>query len=157
MSEAFVMPAITDITELNTIDLTNVEASRAIMKAGDYPFRLDKLELKPQKAPKTGKNLVVHLVSEGPIPNRDAAQPVIQPGRKHSEVVSLAPTPDYNPAERLAALQECFIGKKGPFNVAEILGRSGNVRMKIEEDAEYGTKNRVQQWLKKAPSETSLA
>lgn len=150
------MPTITSLEELNVVDLTNVESTRPIMKAGDYSFKVLGFELKDQKAPKTGKNLVVNIVSETEIPNKDPNLPIIAAGRKHSEVVSLTPTPDYNPAERLAALQECFIGQKGPFRHTELIGRSGNVRIKIEEDKEYGTKNRVQSWLKKAPSETTL-
>lgn len=143
------MPTISSLDQLNEIDLTNVESSRPLLKEGLIKVKLHSMEIKDQKAPKTGKNLNIVLVTETSNPNREAGKPEVPSGYKHTETISLVTTDGYNPAERLAAVQECFLGVKGKFIPSELIGRVGVVRIKIESDKEFGDKNRVQTWTKK--------
>ena len=144
---------VTSLEQLNTKDLTNVESQRPLLKEGLAEVTLKSLELKDQKSPKTGKNLIVVLVTNNEQDGREAGKKVAA-GYKHTETVSLTATENYNPDERLAALQECFVGTKGRFNAGDMIGRTGTVRFKIESDKDYGDKNRVQSWLKKKVSAT---
>jgi hypothetical protein len=147
MDNEQVMPQIDSIEALNTLDLTNTDTARPVLKEGAYKFKLLRMELKDQKSGK-GKNLIVVIGLDQEAPSTEGK--VINAGFQHSEQISLVPTENYNPAENLARIQECFLGKKGKFNAGELLGKQGTIRMRVEDSAQYGKQNRVT-WIKAKP------
>jgi hypothetical protein len=44
-------------------------------------------------------------------------------------------------------VQECFLGVKGKWNSASLIGKMGVVRFKVEDSTQYGKQNRVT-WIK---------
>jgi hypothetical protein len=147
MNEEQVMPQIDSIEALNTLDLTNTDTARPVLKEGAYKFKLLRMDLKEQKSGK-GKNLIIVVGLDQEAPSTEGR--IINAGFQHSETISLVPTENYNPAENLARVQECFLGRKGKFNASELLGMQGMVRMRIEDSKEYGKQNRVT-WVKAKP------
>jgi hypothetical protein len=134
------------------MDLSNTETTRPVLKEASQKVKLVRLELKDQKGG-AGKNLRVIIALEEPAPCKDGR--TVQPGFQHTETISLVPTDNYNPAENLARIQECFLGRKGKWNSQEIIGRTGVVRFRIESTKEYGDQNRVT-WIKGKSAEESV-
>lgn len=149
MSEEANVSNVESIDQLNVLDLTNTDTSRPLLKEAVYDIVLHQLELKEQKS-KLGKNLNVVLKLAKGGEAKDGTP--IQAGFTFIETISLVPTEKYNPTENLARLQECFLGVKGRFIAAELIGQTGQVRLKITSDKEYGDQNRVQTWIKKKVS-----
>lgn len=139
------------IDQLDELDLTNVDTNRPLIKEGTLvKFKLTKIEVK-DNSKKTGKNAQVHLALVDPLPAKDTknGDRDLKPGFTLIETVSLVPTENYKPTERLAQIQECFTGVKGKWNTQDIMNREGTCRIGIESDPQYGDRNRVRSYVKK--------
>lgn len=138
------IPQVDSIEALDSLDLSNTDTARPLIKDSVQTVRLIKMELKPQKTG-SGKNLRITLALNTEAPGVD--EKTVRAGFQHTETTSLVPTENYNPGENLARVQECFLGKKGRWNSAELIGKLGNVRFRTEKDTGFGPQNRVT-WLK---------
>jgi hypothetical protein len=133
------------IEGLDTFDLTNVDTNRPLLPEGLQRMRLVGFATKAQKAkgdePSLGKNLVVTLETVNQVTATNGR--VLAPGFKHNETISLVQTDKYDPSQRLAQLQECFLGKKQPWCSKDFYGREGDVHFTISRSLEFGDQNRA--------------
>ena len=137
------------LNELDTLDLSSIETGVPILPARIYSLQVDKVEVVENKK-KTGHNLTIELSTV----NTEEAEggKVLNPGFKVFDLISLVKTDKYNPIEKLAAFKESATGSKsGNFNPPEqYIGAIVQVRLAIEDDKEYGRKNRINRYLKKS-------
>lgn len=142
------------IDELNAVELTNVSTDFPTLKEGVYRVKIADIELVPNKA-KTGKNLRLKLALESPGEFVDGH--AAHPGFAFTETISVTETERYDFKPTLAKVALCFFGTKdSSIKWNEIRGRSGDVRLKIEEDEQFGRRNRVQTWIAKKGEAPSL-
>jgi hypothetical protein len=133
-------------SDLGTVDLTTVETGIPVLPAGDYLVRLVSME---QQTSKNGKPLLVIKV-ETAEDSEDEKGNTVNAGFPLFDRISLTPTENYNPARRLAELQEAFLGEKRPeFDTDDFIDGEARIKLKIEESDEFGRQNRVARYLPK--------
>lgn len=133
---------------LDNVDLAKVDRSFPILKEGAYVVEIAKFETKENKS-KNGHNLYVTLKLTAPALTVDGK--TMNAGFPINDLISLVRTEKYNPLEKLADIQLAALGKQqSGFRFGDYIGRKVTIRLKIEEDEEYGTKNRVARYVKAA-------
>lgn len=153
-------PANIDVlAHLDNVDLTGIDRSRPIIKAGTYPVRITTIEVKETKPtaknPAGGHRLAISLACETKVETDENV--LLNPGFVLYDSISLSPTEKYNPLERLADIQLATAGvqTKG-FKPADYIGQVALIKVKIEESDEYGKQNRVARWVpKKDPTKAA--
>jgi len=139
------------LQHLNDIDLTTVDRSRPLIKNGTVAtFVIEKMEVRDAK--KEGNhNLNIELRMVTPeVPAEGDDGKTINAGYKVFDLVSLAKTDKYNPAEKLADIQLAVFGeqRKG-FKIEEYLNQEVTLTIKVEQSGDYPAQNRVSRWRKK--------
>ena len=129
------------LQHLETVDLSTVDRSFPVIKDGStVVFVFDKFEPKPNKA-KTGHNLIITLKLESEAQSTDGK--TLKAGFKVTDTLSLVQTDRYNPLEKLADIQLAALGKQQPgFKFSDYLGRKVTCRVTVDDDKEYGMRNR---------------
>lgn len=140
---------------LDTLDLTSTDTGFPILPAGLYEVAVTEMKFEPNKKG-TGQNLKIKLALTNP--TTDTSGKSINAGFPVNDLISLVISKNddgsikYDPRKRLAEFQEGVLGHKLPaFNpIEQYLGQTCSVRLKVEDDAEYGKSNKVQRYVKKA-------
>jgi len=138
-----------DITnDLDSMDLSNVETGIPLLADGLYVLQVAELSTKANKKG-TGSNLNFKFVTTEPCV--DIKGNPVNPGFPVYDLISLVKSEKYDPIPKLAEFKEAVTGSKaGSFNPLEqYLGLTVTVKLKVERDAEYGDKNRIQRYIKK--------
>lgn len=134
-----------DLSTLGDVDLTTVETGIPILAPGTYPVTVVEMEL--GEAKKGGGLLTIKLGLTEPC--LDEKGQAVQVGFPMFDRVSLVPKDTYNPARRLAELQDCFTGRKAGFDTDDFTGAVGSVIISIEEEkGEYPRCNRIKRYVK---------
>ena len=154
------------LSQIDNIDLASVETARPNLPTGLYRFKVAKLELVDQKAPKTGKNLSIQLGLVEPqqsVPNSKGESQVLNVGFPVFDLISLTKTfkengeVNYDPLPRLAKFREAVLGdKSGKFMPLEqYLGREVIVKVRYSETnidkktgQDYGPKTSVNDYVR---------
>lgn len=144
-----------NIINLDTLDLTKVDTGFPIVPAGLYQATVAEIRAEPNNKG-TGQNLKIKLTLNEP--TNDLSGNPTNPGFPIFDLISLVESRDdsgnikYDPRKRLAAFKEGVTGnKEGSFNPLEqYLGMTCTIRVKVEDDPEYGKSNRVNRYVKKA-------
>lgn len=138
-----------NLNDLDSSDFSNVSTGVPLIKAGVHEVSVLEIKPEPNKAG-TGHNLKIKLGLTNPTDKVDGTGQV-NVGYPIYTNISLVATEKYKPKENLARFMECFLGVKNvPFNPLEqYIGQTGSVRIKIEEDEQYGKKNAVAGYIKK--------
>lgn len=136
------------LNDLDSMDLSNVETGLPLLPDGLYTLQVAEIETKANKKG-TGSNLNIKFVTTEPVTDLNGNP--VNPGFPLFDLISLVKSEKYDPIPKLAAFKEAVTGtKSGSFNPLEqYLGLSVCVKLKIERDAEYGDKNRIQRYIKK--------
>lgn len=159
------MPEDQDIlNELQSFDLSKVETSYPLLKTGTYAVRVATAQLEDQKAPKTGKNLVIKYTLTEATEAVDGRS--VNPGFAITERISLTRTfkddgsPKYDPMPRLAQFREAIFGKAEPgvqfMPLEQYFGQELHIRVKHEPNSkgkdgtDYGPQSNVQGYVRKA-------
>lgn len=153
------------LSQIDNIDLASVETARPNLPSGVYRFRVTKMELVDQKAPKTGKNLSIQLGLTEPaqsVPNAKGETQLLNAGFPVFDLISLTKTfredgsVKYDPLPRLAKFREAVMGSKdGKFlPVEQYIGMEVTARIRFEADSKgkdgesYGPKTSVQDYVR---------
>lgn len=137
------------LSHLDNLDLTSVRTDRPVVKEGTYAFDIKGFEAK-MNSKNTGHNLNIALAGISEMPTNDGKS--VSPGFVLFDLVSLVKTDKYNPAEKLAKIQEAVYGaKQNGFKTAEMVGQRVMLKVTIEDSEEFGQQNRVK-WIKKTAS-----
>tara|TARA_R110000868_G_scaffold136214_6_gene349077 strand:- start:492 stop:1040 length:549 start_codon:yes stop_codon:yes gene_type:complete len=144
-----------DNLNLDTLDLTSTDTGFPVIPAGMYTATVRKVAYEPNKKG-TGQNLKMELALTEPVADLTGRQ--LNPGWIIRDLVSLVVSRKedgsvkYDPRQRLAEFQEGVLGKKlTSFNPLEqYLEQQVTIRVKVEDDPEFGKSNRVQRYIKKA-------
>lgn len=137
------------LQNLDSMDLTNVETGVPLIPEGLYEVSVLEAKTEPNKK-KTGHNLSLKFGLTQPTTSLDGK--AINPNFPLFTIISLVKTEKYDPRQNLAAFMECFKGTKaGNFlPVEQFIGMTGNVRVKIDDSPEFGKKNVIARYVKKA-------
>lgn len=137
--------------EMLQADLSNTDTSFPVLEAGVVDCVISDMKIEPQKAPKTGHNLLITLKTAQPTRTHGANPQSKPPGFPLRDIVGLAATEKYDPKQRLAAIKEAVLGDKaGAFGSPELyIGKPVTVRIKVESSPEYGDQNRVQAYVRR--------
>lgn len=124
--------------KLNQKALADVEIGFPVISEGVYHARLDKPEIKDNKL-KDGKNLLLKMtILDNPVTLHKDGKEIENKGRiKLTRYVSLKPTPDYDPDERL---KEIAVAIKHPveadLNEEDIEGKLCMVKLSYRPERE---------------------
>ena len=136
------------MSDLDNLDLSTVKSGFPILPEGLVNVTVLEIKTEPNKAG-TGQNLKLKLGLVDPATDVDGK--AVNPGFPIFDLISLTPTEKYDPRPRLADFKEAALGTKaGPFNpIEQYLGVTLTVRLKIDRNEQYGTKNVVARYVKK--------
>ena len=143
------------LNELNSLDLGTVQTALPILLAGVYEVLVAKLQFDENKA-KTGKLLNIELTMINPTKDETGTREV-NPGFPLFDRISAVrtykedgTTVKYDPMPRFAQFREAVLGDKaGAFMpVEQYIGKKVAVRIKVEDDSEFGRKNVVARYVK---------
>jgi hypothetical protein len=138
------------IGDLDNLDLTGVDTRRPLIKGGSVLELVVKKFEKKRNKKNTGDNLNITLALSTPAETVDGAG--VQQGFELYDLISLVPTPDYDPRQKLAIFKEAVLGHhEGAFNISELLNRTVVARVDVEEeDAKegYPAKNKIGKYFK---------
>jgi len=137
------------MSALDTLDLSTVETGMPLLPEMLVALQVTEINLTPNKAG-TGHNLNIKFATTEPMTSTEGK--AINPGFPVFDLISLAPTEKYDPKPKLAEFKEAATGSKtGPFNpIEQYIGAVVTVRLGIERSDEYGNKNRIKRYIKKA-------
>lgn len=150
------------LQHLDNVDLTTIDRSRPVLKDGSYAVLIESIEVKntkpTEKNPKAGHRLAIGLKMAQATKDEDGKDLDIEKFMLFDSV-SLNPTKDYNPLERLADIQlACFGAQRKGFKPEDYIGQTALIKVKIEDSTEFGRQNRVSRWVpKKAGSAVGSA
>jgi hypothetical protein len=152
------------LNQLDSVDLSTVETSYPLLKTGVYPTTVASCQLEDQKAPKTGKNLVIKYTLTETAESVDGRQ--VNPGFAIMERISLTKTfkddgsPKYDPLPRLAQFREAIFGKAetgtGFMPLEQYIGQAITIRVKHDphskgrDGTDYGPQSSVNGYVRKA-------
>jgi len=136
------------IIEIPNTDLTTVETGIPILEAGVYEVKVTKVEVRPSRDGKS-ENLHIQLALEQHATS--LAGETVNPGFPLFARISLKATEKYNPGRHLAALMDCFLPERtAKFDTEALIGQTGNVKLSVRNDDQFGTSNEVQKWEKRS-------
>lgn len=142
---------------LSEVDLSNVDTARPLLPDKTVcRVRILKLTVvDSKKGPFKNMEVVLGFVD----PMTTTLGKPLSPNYTHTEVITLKQTEKYDPRENLARLQECFLGTKGKWDTASMIGQEGTVRFRLEQERKdpetgdtYPEGNKVAVWIKKNAS-----
>lgn len=144
---------VQSIDSLFNADLGGVETAFPLLEAGSVPCIIAAMtqgETKEKKSP------VLNIKLTTAVPWKTTKGETKNAGFPLLDMVSLTTTHaedgsvKYSPLQRLAQIKEAVFGdKSGPFgSPAMYVGKPVTVRIKIETNAEFGDRNRVQAYVK---------
>ena len=136
---------------INTnVDLTTVSTGTPVLKPAQVTVRVAEMSVVQNKA-QTGDLLKIRVLTEETYPDERGVP--ITPGHTIFDQISLAPTEKYPERKihsRLAELQKCFLGgAKNPFDTDDFIGQVGTIALGVEDDDQYGRKNKVKEYKEK--------
>jgi hypothetical protein len=142
------------MNELGTVDLSTVQTALPVLKAGTYEVLVAEASFSENKA-KTGQLLNIKLtLVNAAVSLTDVA---VNPGFPIFDRISAVRTfkedgvtVKYDPLPRFAAFREGVTGDKaGAFMpVEQYIGKKVAVRIKVDDDPEFGQKNVVQKYIR---------
>lgn len=136
------------------VDLTDVDTSMPVLVEGLYIVNIDKLEVVENKD-KTGNNLLVIYKTAAPATSikgqAEGKENDVNAGWPLRQYMPLQNNPDKPDArdykENLAVLQDAVEGSskgnRGPFRPSTYVGKQVAVRVKIQDDPNYGKQNSI--------------
>lgn len=137
-----------DALSLLQRDLSGTDTAYPVLEAGPVDFVVS--DVKSEISKKGNPLLVIKLKTSIPWKTREGA--LKAPGVIIRDQISLTPTENYNPMQKLAQFKEAITGEKavGPFGAPEqYIGRSVTARIAIESSEEFGDSNRVKAYVRR--------
>lgn len=129
-------------------DLGSTDVSFPIAAPGLYKVNWTEYEIKDNKKG-TGKNLVMKLITTGPI-TTNKGEP--RDSFSFTNIVSLEKTDKYDPNKNLSQIMDAVKGNhNGLFDPDSLLNQELTIRVKVENNEEFGDQNRVQFVKKETP------
>jgi hypothetical protein len=129
---------------LNSKDLSTTSTEYPLLSAGLARVVVHKLEVAPNKAG-TGHNLKLQIKTTSELPLHGGGKQAA--GHVLLETISVTKSEKYDPN-----VKETPSGGWG-----SLLGQTGDVRLKVEESAEFGDRNRVASWIEKTEASVASA
>lgn len=128
-------------------DLTSVDTSFPVLEAGVISCVIAEMK---EGETKENKKPVLNIKLTTAQPWKTTRGDEKPAGFPLNDMVSLSKTDKYDPRQRLAQIKEAVFGDKaGAFGQpAEYIGKPVTVRIKVENDEEYGPRNRVASYVK---------